>query len=328
MSNVRPLPLIAALLVWAVLSLAATIYAASLGYGGRSFAITAAVFALLLAAQILPASGGAADKLATTLGGPGTTLLALLPVSAYLIYALGTNSFLWWRVALVTGYVALPVALTASCAKAPPGRWQDYAAMLAIWLPVKFRWLAHHLWPYPDAQFSYILTILVALAVGMIAFLSVRRLDGVGYSIGWGRGWTFQVAFNFLVTAALVIPLGESIGFIRFEPHWSQARTLPFVGLGILLFTAWPEEFVFRGLLQNILSRTTRSENAGWMIASTLFGLAHIPNGHFPNWRYVLLATIAGLFYGRAWRKTGSLFPAALVHALVDVTWHFLFKTL
>jgi membrane protease YdiL (CAAX protease family) len=40
----------------------------------------------------------------------------------------------------------------------------------------------------------------------------------------------------------------------------------------------------------------------------------------------VLLATIAGLFYGHVWLKTGSLLPGALVHGLVDITWHILFR--
>jgi membrane protease YdiL (CAAX protease family) len=60
-----------------------------------------------------------------------------------------------------------------------------------------------------------------------------------------------------------------------------------------------------------------------------IFGFAHITNnGVFPNWRYVLLASIAGIFYGRTWRKTGSIFPSAILHALVDTTWHLLFRTL
>jgi membrane protease YdiL (CAAX protease family) len=47
----------------------------------------------------------------------------------------------------------------------------------------------------------------------------------------------------------------------------------------------------------------------------------------FPNWRYVVLASIAGFFYGWTWRKTGSIFASALLHAAVDITWHFLFRT-
>lgn len=76
-----------------------------------------------------------------------------------------------------------------------------------------------------------------------------------------------------------------------------------------------------------MLSRTTNSEHAGWCAASILFGLSHITNGQFPNWRYALLATIAGFFYGFTWRKTGSIFASAIVHALVDATWHFFFRT-
>jgi membrane protease YdiL (CAAX protease family) len=326
-SSPRQLNSFVAVSIWALLSLAVAFYGLSLGSGGRSFAVTLGVFAVLLAVELLLAAGATAERIARAFRGRGAALLAVLPLLAYLIYALGTNSFAWWRVAFVSAYVALPVLLTASCAAAPPGRWQDFAAMFAIWLPVKFRWLLHALWPYPAEQLSYILTVLLALNVGLIAFLFVRRLDAVGYTLGWGRGWTFQVVFNFLAIAVLVIPLGQAIGFLQFEPHWAQARTLPFVGLGILLFTAWPEEFLFRGLLQNLLSRSA-GNTTGWLSASILFGLAHIPNGHFPNWRYVILATIAGAFYGRAWSKTGSLFPAALVHALVDITWHFFFRTL
>jgi membrane protease YdiL (CAAX protease family) len=41
-----------------------------------------------------------------------------------------------------------------------------------------------------------------------------------------------------------------------------------------------------------------------------------------------LLGSIAGLFYGWTWRKSGSIFASALVHTLVNTTWHFLFLTL
>ena len=66
----------------------------------------------------------------------------------------------------------------------------------------------------------------------------------------------------------------------------------------------------------------------GWIVASVLFGFSHITNLHFPNWKYVLLASIAGFFYGWTWRKTGSIFASALVHAGVDILWHFLFHTI
>jgi membrane protease YdiL (CAAX protease family) len=115
--------------------------------------------------------------------------------------------------------------------------------------------------------------------------------------------------------------------FIGFAPRWHAWSSLLFTSLGIFFFTAWPEEFLFRGLLQNMLSRSCKSDLAGWWTASMLFGFSHITNLGFPNWRYVILASIAGIFYGWTWRKTGSIFASAIVHALVDVTWHYVFRT-
>jgi membrane protease YdiL (CAAX protease family) len=219
------------------------------------------------------------------------------------------------------------VLLVISAGSAKPGAWQDYLAMLAIFLPLKFR-LLNGFWPYPEARIGYVATALLAITVALATFLFVRQFDGVGYNIAWGRDAASAVLRNFGLLALIVIPLAIKLDFVRFDPALARWKSLPVDALGILLLTAWPEEFLFRGLLQNSLSRTLSNETGGWIAASVVFGLAHINNnGVFPNWRYALLATIAGIFYGRTWRKTGSIFPAAIVHALVDTIWHLLFRT-
>ena len=40
----------------------------------------------------------------------------------------------------------------------------------------------------------------------------------------------------------------------------------------------------------------------------------------------LLLASIAGVFYGRAWRNTGSLMASSFTHALVDTCWTVIFR--
>ena len=60
------------------------------------------------------------------------------------------------------------------------------------------------------------------------------------------------------------------------------------------------------------------------LLAAVLFGLAHITRG-FPNWRYVIVAGVAGWFYGRAYRRNQSVVAAAVTHTLVAVTHAFLF---
>jgi len=186
---------------------------------------------------------------------------------------------------------------------------------------------SHWLWPYPNARLAYVFTVLVAVNVALAAFMLVRRLKGIGYSIGWGKSWALYVVGCFVLFGCIAIPLGTGMHFIALAPQWGRWSAFLFSCAAILMFTAWPEEFLFRGLLQNLLSRDSRTDWAGWWTASLLFGFSHITNMGFPNWRYVALATIAGIFYGWTWRKSGSIFASALVHAAVDVTWHFLFRT-
>jgi uncharacterized protein len=319
--------------MWAVLTLTGTLYSVWLGYGGRDFAATLTCFAFLFLVMLLFAARGFETSLTSQFGAGSGYLLGAAVFFVYLIYALGTNTFALARAATVAGLVFLPLALAASAERKPPGVWQDFATIIGIWIAVKplpNRWgfsMSHWLWPYPGGRLAYVMTVLLCVNVALAAFVLQRHVNGIGYSIGWGRRWGFFILASFAVFACIAIPLGTGIHFIQFDPRWSELNSLPLTGLGILFFTAWPEEFLFRGLLQNLLSRATKSELAGWWTASILFGFSHITNLGFPNWRYVLLASIAGIFYGWTWRKTGSIFASALVHAAVDTTWHFFFHT-
>jgi len=164
------------------------------------------------------------------------------------------------------------------------------------------------------------------VVVAVVAFLLVRKLDGVGYAAEWRRGFLANFALHLAIFAAIAIPIGLRMHFLTWAPALRRGHFLPLDALGILFFTAWPEEFLFRGLSQNLLSRTLKNQWAGLAVASVIFGLSHIFHAPYPNWKYVFLATLAGLFYGHAWMKSGSLVPGALVHALVDFSWHILFR--
>jgi len=200
--------------------------------------------------------------------------------------------------------------------------------MLAIFLPLKMP-LLNSLWPYGEPAIGNVATMLLAISVALATFLFVRQFDGVGYNIVWGRHAVLAIIFHLGLLAIILIPLGSALHFIRFDLSQAHWKFLPADAISIFLLTAWPEELLFRGLLQNSLSRTLSSETAGWITASVVFGLTHITNnGVFPNWRYAILAAIAGIFYGRTWRKTKSIFTSAIVHALVDTIWHVAFRTL
>ncbi len=313
--------------VWAVLSLAGIVFALWHGYSGRTFAATATAAALLLLLMLLFAERGVADRFLASFGSGSGLLLGVIIFLLYVIYLFGTGTFALGRLVIMAGFIFVPLALAMSAQGASPGSWQDFLTIAGVWTFVKFG-PAQHLWPYPGGRLVYVFTVLVAVNVALATFLLARRTKGIGYSIGWGNNWSIYVFGSYFFFGCLAIPLGISMHFISFAPQWSRWSSFIGLSVAILVFTAWPEELLFRGLLQNLLARTSKSDFAGWWTSSILFGLSHITNGGFPNWRYVILATVAGFFYAWSWRRTGSIFASALVHAAVDVTWHFLFRTL
>jgi membrane protease YdiL (CAAX protease family) len=309
--------------IWATIVLLAAFAGIRLGYSGSRFAIALGVAAALFAFELFLAVPRVLSAVRTALGQRGAVLAVLVPLFAVLVYALGVGGN--WKYTLIgASYAVLPSLLLAGIAGKPAVRWEDFAAAALIWLPVEFRWM-YKLFPFPP-QLTHTITVLMALGTGVAAFVVVRQLDGIGYAIEWKRSTGSNVLVHFLLLSAIAIPLGLSIGFLAYDPVTARLRSLPVAAIGITLFTAWPEEFLFRGVLQNLFSRTLKSQWAGLAVASLVFGLSHILHAPFPNWKYVILATIAGLFYGHAWMKSGSLLPGALVHALVDISWHLLFR--
>jgi uncharacterized protein len=326
LANTRQLAPLPTLGLWAALCFGGGLYASWQGYGGRAFAATLTVFSFYFGVMLLFAARGVPEFLSARFGAGAGYLLGCAAFLAYLTYAIGTGTFAFPRVGAIAALIFIPLALAASAERHPPGSWQDYLTLAGIWVTVKFS-PSHWLWPYPGGRLAYVFTVLLCVNVALAAFVLLRKLSGIGYNIGWGSRWGFYVVGSFVVFGAVAIPLGEAMHFIQFAPQWHTWRSLPFLCIAILFFTAWPEEFLFRGLLQNMLSRSSKSDFAGWWTASVLFGFSHISNLGFPNWRYVILASIAGLFYGWTWRKSNSIFASAMVHAAVDVTWHFFFRT-
>ena len=309
--------------VWAAVVLLAAFEGFHFGYSGYRFATALGVAAALFGFELFLAAPAVFGTVFTALGHRGAVLTVLVPLFAVLFYCFTVSGN--WKYGLIgAGYAVLPALLLAGSAGKTPGTWTDYAAAVVIWLPVESRWM-YRLFPYPP-QLTHTLTILLALSTGVAAFVVLRRLDGIGYRVESKRGDGGIVLTHFLFLAAIAVPLGVSIGFVSYDPSVARLRSLPVALIGITFFTAWPEEFLFRGVMQNLFSRTFRNQWAGLAVASVVFGLSHILHAPFPNWRYVLLATIAGVFYGHAWMKTGSLLPGALVHALVDISWHLLFR--
>lgn len=262
----------------------------------------------------------------------GTPLLLLTP---YLVLACGMRAFSVVALAKLVAYIAAPTLLLFPdrMHRAERVGWRDFAAMLALALPISAGWLRGiWIWPadrvFTEAEELYFFLPLFCVCVGGYSFMVIRNLEGIGYRLGFRKPDFIDGASNFAAFTLLAIPLGYALHFIRFRPHSVPLFEMGFQLFAIYLTIAIPEEFLFRGVLQNFLSKSLsgpRHAIYALLIASVIFGASHLHHAPVPNWRYAILATLAGLFYGNAFRTRQRLSSAALTHALVDTIWHFWF---
>lgn len=286
---------------------------------------------VVLAIELLPALafGLANERLARAIARWPAFVRISLPaclVVPYVILALPSRMFRWeWFVL----YALLPVAmawLMSRAAVADPeqrGNWRDALILLTLGLAVDLRWL-DIAWPAGLRGWGNLLLV----DAGLYAFLGIRQLTGTGFNFHF-RWSDWKTGFReLLFFAPAVILLGLALGFIH--PHqnvpviWKAA----FSWIGIFIFVAVPEELFFRAWVQNLLERRV-GRRAALVVASLLFGLSHFNKRNFGaahfNWRYVLLATIAGIFYGRAWRDQRRVPASGITHTCVDWLWYLWF---
>jgi len=235
-----------------------------------------------------------------------------------------TGGFRWEWFAL---YALLPVAVAASLllvTKLDPdqrGHWLEFLVLLTLGLAVDLRWF-EAAWPHRIVFMNKLLL----LDAGLYGFQSIRRLSGVGFDLRlkWSdwkiglREWIFYTP--------VAVMLGLALGFLHWHAYVERPWTIPLVWLFTFFFIALPEEIYFRGWMQNLLERRL-GRTAALLAAAAIFGLSHFnKRTTFFNWRYVLLAAIAGVFYGRAWRAERRVAASAITHATVDTLWGVLFR--
>jgi membrane protease YdiL (CAAX protease family) len=282
----------------------------------------------VLALELAPAAafGFAGERAIAAISHWPRLLRLLIPTLValpYAVVALHQHTFRWEWMAL---YIFLPVivaALLIQASVADPeqrGNWRDALILLTLGLAVDLRWFDS---AWPDGLRG--LGNLLLLDAGLYGFLGIRHLSGTGFDFRF-RWSDWKIGFRELAFfAPVVIAAGLALGFIH--PHAnlpSLARAI-LSWVGIFVFIAVLEELFFRAWVQNLLERRL-GPNMALVIASVLFGLSHFNkrSAHF-NWRYVLLATVAGIFYGRAWRVEKRIAASAITHTCVDWLWSWWF---
>ena len=288
---------------------------------------TAVVIAAVL--TLVPLLGAAffAGRLGGVGAGLPTWVRLLRPAVLgvpYLLVASSAGMFRWGWLAV---YAGLPVAVAGLLWVAgrvdaeKRGCWLDFVVLGTLGLAVDLRWF-EPAWPAHLAVFSKILL----LDAGIYGFQVIRRLDGVGFDLRL-RWEDLKIGLReVLFYTPIAIPIGLGLGFLHghgWLPGWVKVMQLPASLVFTFFFIAVPEELFFRGWVQNLLER--RMGRYGALgVTAVLFGLSHWNKRttNF-NWQYVLLAALAGVFYGRAWRKERRVGASAVTHAVVDTIWSF-----
>jgi uncharacterized protein len=256
----------------------------------------------------------------------------LIPSGLTLLFAAVLVASRAWSAAfvgLVAVYTFLPTALVY---RSGPGGcrkpfWLDFAAILLLWLPLEFA-VGRALLPPTAWTVANTTARGVSITLALSLFLLFRDLKAMKYTLP--RKWTDLAypAIAFIVLAPVLIALGLWLG------HMGPARVWPsgpagfaLLWLKIVLAVAIPEELLFRALIQNWLMQRFGFSHRTLLAAALIFGASHLnnPPGPLPNWRYMLLATIAGFVFGKVFWKATSILSSASLHALINSVRHAFF---
>lgn len=133
----------------------------------------------------------------------------------------------------------------------------------------------------------------------------------------------FKEHYAFLLFAPVLIACAAYLGGLPFDFKFS-VFTLLFL-FSNLIFVVIAEEIFFRGLIQQYLCEILKGRfriAIGILIASALFGLAHLRGGE----ELVVFATMAGMAYGVAYWKLRSIWASIYLHLAVNMLHMVFFK--
>ena len=273
------------------------------------------------------AVSGWARRCVTGVLSPAHIAIALVAVSVapYLIYSVPTGVF---ALASLGQLVLLCACVTLPYALFPVARqrlaWQDLVVICTLAFPMisGMSTLVRDIYQGfdPPAHRLDSLGKLMLIPLGLYAFLVLRQLQGAGFRL-MPRREDWRPALD---SAAYGVPwialVGLATGYLKWDPPLDDPLSA-IAGavaklLGIYLTTALAEEFLLRGVVQNLLSASIGRPLLAQAVAALLFGAVHLGRGGFPNWGNAATAAVLGWFCGRAYLKSGSVTPAMITHAL------------
>lgn len=299
--------------------------------------VTIVFFFLFATAYLLQINPPAAKALRAYLAAR-PRLLLLAPALLWLfsaIYSILVGAFSGGKLAVGLVYCLVPsLLLYRFFPEKETFSWSDALALILIWLPVELNYFSQPTIPVIDGAISIL--GLVAIILTVFLFTIVGDVPELGLTFQWRYQDIERAFWYFLLFVAVVgIPVGFAGQLFAISSSFPSLEQIFISVFFVYFFIALPEELVFRGIIQNVLSKKLENIKNGGIIsiaiASLLFAGAHIFMKHLPFFSgsshllhkpvaYFLLSAGAGIFYGLAFIKTRKVTAAALTHTLVDLT--------
>lgn len=153
--------------------------------------------------------------------------------------------------------------------------------------------------------------------VGLILFINSKLYDREKSIDLKSLGFTAKM----FVLCAVILGVAATLsGYVAFD--FKLPNILLIWALNNLFFVCFAEEVIFRGIVQSQLKKYIANRYIAILLASLIFGLAHYPGGIY----FIILAIIAGFFYGYVFERTQRISCAMLIHFSLNLA-HFIFFT-
>jgi membrane protease YdiL (CAAX protease family) len=293
--------------------------AAGVWYAGRQ-QIPPAVAAPLVAAFLLeygfyliPGFRRVREAVADRL--PVLVYAALLTASAVLPYGVaclagGFQPAAFVRLLILTGVISFWYVFRR------PAPSSD-VAMLLLLAAIMLSKIFKAIYVFPVDERVDVLGQFMLIRLAVMVMLTIREVHVPGFGFWPTRSeWLAGLRWcAWLLPAGLAA--GSALRLLEWAPNPAALQLLPLQFLGALWVIAYGEEFFFRALLQQWIEDRTGKPWLAIAAASILFGAAHLPFRQFPNWKFAIVAAIAGVFYGLAYR---SGFRAAMAAHAITAT--------
>jgi len=171
-------------------------------------------------------------------------------------------------------------------------------------------------------------TISGYLSILILSFLlySIKPTNNIFYSSLPILMVMFPIIVGYRVKLRFSIKdffLGLTVSLIILLPYYlvfggNLKTTTAYYIIFQLLSVSLPEEFFFRGFLQDSIGRNFRAV----LIVSLLFSIAHLPKAIFLGEWVSLFSFFPSIIMGWLYMKTNNILPGTIFHLLANLVYH------